>query len=138
VNLDAMFLTSKAFSHDMRDAGFGRIINIGSNTFDLVVSGFVHYMASKGGVIGLTRGLANELGEYGITANAVLPGLTRTERIERVAAVSPLPDAIVALQAIKRPGMPDDIEGVVSFLATDDARWITGQSIPVDGGHVRH
>lgn len=138
VNLDAMFLTSKAFTQDMRDAGFGRIVNISSNTFDLVVPGFVHYMASKGGVIGLTRGLANELGEHGITANAILPGLTRTERVEKVAAVSPVPDLIVKMQAIKRPGLPHDIEGVVSFLASEDARWITGQSIPVDGGHVRH
>lgn len=138
VNLESMFLTCKAFSGAMRDAGFGRIINISSNTFDLVVPGFVHYMASKGGVIGLTRGLANELGEHEITANCILPGLTRTARIEQVAAVSPFPDAVVGMQAIKRPALPRDIEAAVSFLATEDARWITGQAIPVDGGHVRH
>lgn len=138
VNLESMFLTCKAFSGDMREAGFGRIVNISSNTFDLVVPGFVHYMASKGGVIGLTRGLANELGEHEITANCILPGLTRTARIEQVATVSPFPDLVVRMQAIRRPGLPRDIEGAVSFLATEDARWITGQAIPVDGGHVRH
>lgn len=138
INLDAMFLTCQAFSSGMRDNGFGRIVNISSNTFDLVVPGFVHYMASKAGVIGLTRGLANELGDDGITVNCVLPGLTRTAHIEAMWEGSPLLDHVTAQQAIKRPGLPSDLEGVISFLATEDARWITGQSIAVDGGHTRH
>jgi NAD(P)-dependent dehydrogenase (short-subunit alcohol dehydrogenase family) len=138
VNLDAMFLTCKAFSGDMREGGFGRIINISSNTYDLVIPGFVHYIASKAGVIGLTRGLANELGEHEITVNCILPGLTRTAHIEEVSQGNPFADLVVQMQAIKRPAFPRDIEGAVSFLATEDARWITGQAIPVDGGHVRH
>jgi NAD(P)-dependent dehydrogenase (short-subunit alcohol dehydrogenase family) len=138
VNLDAMFLTCKAFTAGMRERGWGRIVNISSNTFDLVIPGFVHYMASKAGVIGLTRGLANELGEHEITANCILPGLTQTAHIEAIGQDSPMLDSVVKMQAIKRLGMPVDLEGVVSFLAGDDARWITGQAIPVDGGHTRH
>lgn len=138
INLDAMFLTCKAFATGMRESGFGRIINISSNAFDLVMPGFVHYMASKAGVIGLTRGLATELGSHEITVNCILPGLTRTTHIEEMWEGTPILDEVVQMQAITRPGLPSDIEGAVSFLATEDARWITGQSIVVDGGHVRH
>jgi (S)-1-phenylethanol dehydrogenase len=138
INLDAMFLTCKAFAPGMRERGWGRIVNISSNTFDLVIPGFVHYMASKAGVIGFTRGLANELGPHEVTVNCILPGLTRTAHIEEMGQGSPMLDLVVKMQAIKRPGMPVDLEGVVSFLASDDARWITGQALPVDGGHVRH
>ncbi|MBS1895315.1 MAG: SDR family oxidoreductase [Actinobacteria bacterium] len=138
VNLDSMFLTCKAFSAAMRERGFGRIVNISSNTFDLVIPGFVHYVASKAGVIGLTRALATELGEDEITVNCILPGLTRTAHIEEMWAGSPTLDHVVEGQAIKRPGMPADLEAVVSFLASEDARWISGQAIPVDGGQARH
>ena len=138
VNLDAMFLTCKAYVPLMREQGFGRIINISSNTFDLAISGFAHYVASKGGVIGLTRALASDLGEAGITVNAVLPGLTRTAYTERQWEGSSLFDEMAATQAIKRHGLPHDLEAAVSFLATEDARWITGQALVVDGGLVRH
>ena len=138
VNLDAMFLTCQAFVPSMRAQGFGRIVNISSNTYGLAITGFAHYVASKGGVIGLTRALASDLGEAGITVNAVLPGLTRTEWTEKQWEGSTVFDEMAATQAIKRHGLPEDLEAAVSFLATEDARWITGQALVVDGGLVRH
>ncbi len=138
INLDAMFLTCKAFVPGMRERRFGRIVNISSNTFGLVIPGFAHYMASKGGVIGFTRALANDLGDFGITVNAVLPGLTRTGTTEAMWEGTSLFDDMAEMQAIKRPGLPADLEAAISFLATEDARWITGQALVVDGGLVRH
>jgi len=138
VNLDSMFLTCQAFTPAMTDAGFGRIVNISSNTFGLVVPGFAAYTASKGGVIGFTRALASDLGQFGITVNAVLPGLTKTGFTEQMWAGTTFFDDMAATQSIKRPGVPSDLEAIVSFLVTEDARWLTGQSIVVDGGLVRH
>lgn len=137
INLDGMFLTCKAFTPMMVEAEFGRVINVSSNTFLQGLPGFTPYMASKGGVIGLTRGLASELGRHGITVNSVLPGLTMVSRVERELAGTPVSEHVVASQAIKRPGLASDIQGAVAFLASDDAAWITGQSIVVDGGDSR-
>ncbi|MBS1677444.1 MAG: SDR family oxidoreductase [Actinobacteria bacterium] len=137
VNLDGMFLTCKAFTPAMTAAGFGRVVNISSDTFGLLTPGFVHYIASKGGVIGLTRGLATDLGETGTTVNCVLPGLTKTAHLE-AALGGELFERMAQMQAIKRPGLASDLEGTVSFLAGEDAGWITGQSLVVDGGWLRH
>ncbi|MET4781546.1 glucose 1-dehydrogenase [Glaciihabitans sp. UYNi722] len=138
INLDSMFIASKAFAPGMQSKEFGRIINISSTTVDLVQPGFVHYIASKAGVVGFTRALATELGPYGVTVNAVLPGLTKTASIAAQWEGTPVLDQVASMQAIKRIAVPSDIEGTISFLATDDAAWITGQSIVVDGGQVRH
>jgi len=137
-NLESMFLTCKAFTGGMRDRGFGRIINISSNTFGQVVHGYVPYISSKAGVIGFTRALATELGEYGITVNSVLPGLIMTGTVLSMLDGTPVIDDTVEEQAIKRSGVPRDLEGIVSFLATEDAGWMSGQAIVVDGGLVRH
>ena len=138
VNLDSMFLTCKAFVPGMKENRFGRIVNISSNMVDLVVPGFVHYIASKSGVIGFTRALATELGNDGVTVNSVLPGLTRTPSQEAQWKGIPIFEKVAATQAITRTGVPADLEGIVSFLATEDAGWITAQSIAVDGGQARH
>lgn len=138
VNLDSMFLTCKAFTGKMREAGFGRVVNISSNTFGLVIPGFVHYVASKGGVIGFTRALATDLGRFGITVNAVLPGLTKTATTDAMWAGTTLFEDMAEQQAVPRVGLPADLEAVISFLASEDARWITGQTLVVDGGLVRH
>ena len=95
-----------------------------------------HYVTSKGGLIGLAHGLAAEVGPLGVTVNCVAPGLTRTAK-----AVADLPDEffrhIASVQSIKRNGTPQDQAGVVSFLASDDAAFMTGQTLVVDGGQAR-
>jgi NAD(P)-dependent dehydrogenase (short-subunit alcohol dehydrogenase family) len=88
INLDSVFLMCAAFVPGMRPRKWGRIVNLASSTLGSVVSGFVHYVASKGGVVGFTRALASELGDYGITVNAISPGLTRSPAPARSPASS--------------------------------------------------
>ncbi|MBV9230306.1 MAG: SDR family oxidoreductase, partial [Chloroflexi bacterium] len=133
INLDSMFLTCKAFVPGMKRQRYGRIINVSSNTFGLVIGGFVHYVTSKGGVIGFTRALATELGPFGITVNALAPGLTSTPFSRAAFEGTTHFDDTVKQQAIKRVETPDDLAGVVSFLISDAAAFITGQTLVVDG-----
>lgn len=138
VNLDSMFLTAKAFVPDMKTRGWGRVINMASNTFDTTVTGYTHYIASKGGVIGLTRALASDLAADGITVNALAPSLVRTHGTTHTNPRSEERFAGVAsFQAIKRTQMPEDLVGAMAFLASDDAAFMTGQTLYVDGGWVR-
>lgn len=137
VNLDAVFLTSKAAYGPMRDRGYGRIINIAS---DVILAGtphLAHYVASKGGVFAFTRALATELGPYGITANSVAPGLTDTEGV-RGSSHADTFEWVVSMQAIARRGTADDIAPAIAFLASEEAGWITGSMIVVNGGKERH
>jgi 3-oxoacyl-[acyl-carrier protein] reductase/pyridoxal 4-dehydrogenase len=136
VNLDGAYLVSRAVEGPMRDAGYGRIVLIASNAFLAGTPNMGPYLAAKGGVVGLTRALATELGKYGITANAVSPGITRTE----TTLATPHKDSfdfVQALQAIPRHGLPEDIAPAVAFLASEQAGWITGQNLVVDAGHIR-
>ena len=138
INLDSMFLTAKAFVPGMVDRGWGRIVNMASNTFGTPVTGYSHYIASKGGVIGFTRALASDLADRGITVNAIAPSLVRTHGTQ---VTNPRSDerfeAVSSMQAIKRTQMPEDLAGTLSFLASDDAAFVTGQTLYVDGGWVR-
>jgi NAD(P)-dependent dehydrogenase (short-subunit alcohol dehydrogenase family) len=143
INLDGTFLVTAAFVPGMKQRQWGRIVNMASSTFGSVVTGFVHYVASKGGVIGFTRALATELGPHGITVNAIAPGLTRSPgtlaRKPRPMFAS-MEEEFVAnanTQAIKRPEVPEDLVGTVSYLTSDDAAFVTGQTLNVDGGRVR-
>jgi len=139
INLDAAFLTVKAFAPGMRQRRWGRIVNMASDTFQSNLTGFAHYIASKGGVIGLTRALASEFGEDGVTVNAIAPGLTRTtgtigrKKRRGDADVDEFARAASG-QSIKRALVPDDLVGTLSFLTSDDAAMITGQTITVNGG----
>ena len=138
INLDSMFLTAKAFAPGMVERGWGRIVNMASNTFNTSVTGYSHYIASKGGVIGFTRALASDLADKGITVNAIAPSLVRTHGTE---VTNPRSDerfaSVSAMQAIKRTQMPEDLTGTLSFLVSDDAAFMTGQTLYVDGGWVR-
>ncbi len=136
VNLESAFLLCKACIPSMRAGNWGRIVNVTSRTFWLPVPDMAAYLASKGGVIGLTRALATELGAHNITVNVVAPGLTRTATMEASTA-----DAVFAMtanmQVIKRTQEPEDLVGLVSFLASDDSAFMTGQTLMVDGGLIR-
>ena len=133
VNVDAPFLLAQAFSFGMAERRWGRIINLASSTVWGPPPGMSAYASSKMAVIGLTRALAAELGAHGITVNAISPGLTR-----HAGSAAHLPaeafDAVRARQFIPRTELPDDLTGALVFLASDDARFITGQVLNVDGG----
>jgi len=136
VDLDGTYLIGRAVEKPMREAGYGRIVNIASNAFYAGTPNMGPYLAAKGGVVGLTRAQATELGRYGITANAVAPGITRSEGV----LDSPHKDAfdfVQALQAIPRHGEPRDIAPAAAFLASEESAWITGQVLLADAGHIR-
>jgi len=143
VNLDSMFLMTKALMGGMRKRRWGRIINMASDTVSLLVPDFVHYITSKAGVIGFTRSLATEFGAHGITVNAIAPGLTRTagtlarREIEGAMTTAQLFDLMANMQSIKRGEQVSDLVGAISFLASEDAGFITGQTLYVNGGLTR-
>jgi NAD(P)-dependent dehydrogenase (short-subunit alcohol dehydrogenase family) len=134
-NLDSHFLSAKYFLPFMRKKKWGRFVGISSNMVGLTITGMSHYIASKMGIIGFMRGLANDVANDGITANAVLPGLTNT--LATAPQTDEMKRATWEQQAIKRLGEPEDITGAVLFLTSDDAAFITGQAIVVDGGQYR-
>ncbi len=143
INLDGTFLVTAAFVPGMRTRKWGRVVSMASSTLGSVVTGFTHYVASKGGIVGFTRALATDLAPHGITVNAIAPGLTRSPG---TVVRAPRPtfktmeeefDAVAQMQAIKRVEVPEDLVGAVSFLTSDDAAFMTGQTLNVDGGRVR-
>lgn len=138
VNVDSLFHLTKAFVPAMREAGWGRIVCAASNGVYSGLPNLTPYVASKGAVVGFVRSLAGEIGADGVTINAYAPSLTRTRGTtvtgphEKIG----LFEKVVEEQAIPRTQVPDDITGLVSFLASEAAGFITGQTIPVDGGAV--
>jgi len=135
VNVKGPWLCARAVFPSMQQLGKGKIINLASEVFFTGSHGFVHYVASKGGVIGLTRALAVELGPHGICVNAVAPGYTDTEASRTIADVTKYDTSRTPLRRMERP---EDVVGVVAFLASDESDFITGQTILVDGGRAMH
>jgi 2-hydroxycyclohexanecarboxyl-CoA dehydrogenase len=131
INLKGPFLCTKEFVPEMLEAKWGRIINISSSSTQTGAKAMSHYVASKGGVIGLTKALAIELAETGITVNNVPPGFVVTPMLEE----SPVDiDDYAKSMPMKRPGRPEDIAAAVAFLASEDANYITGHTLSVNGG----
>jgi 3-oxoacyl-[acyl-carrier protein] reductase len=133
VNVTGAFLCARAVVGAMRRARWGRIINMASGAVTLGRPNYLHYIASKAALDGMTRSLARELGPHGITVNAILPGATFTE-IERKTVTPEQKERIVAMQCIARPEGPADLVGTALFLASDASAFLTGQAITVDGG----
>lgn len=136
VNLDSMFLTTQAFYPAMRASGWGRIVNISSSSANTAPPNGAPYVASKLGVVGLTRATATEFGPHGITVNSISPNPVRTpgadgalteEMFQQIAASQPVP---IVME-------PQDLAGALLFLCSDAARFVTGQNLHVDGGTVR-
>ncbi len=133
VNVKGVWLTSKAAVPHMFEAG-GRIINISSATFFSGSTNWLHYVASKGSVISMTRSMARELGDSNIAVNAIAPGFTLTEASKGI-----VPNAEnygIDRGALKRGSHADDIVGTALYLASPASAFVTGQTIVVDGGRV--
>ncbi|HEX7857761.1 MAG TPA: SDR family NAD(P)-dependent oxidoreductase [Sphingobium sp.] len=135
INLTGVFHTIQAGVRDMLDAQWGRVVTISSHAGQSGGMHMSHYSASKGGVISLTKGLARELAAHGTTVNTVAPSVCETPQMHRAmdAGLFPL-EAILPMIPIPRAGQPDDIAAACAFLASDDASYITGQVLGVNGG----
>lgn len=139
INLTAVFRLCRAALPALRASDQPRIITIGSVMSDHGDAGMAAYAASKHGVLGLTRSLATELGPFGITVNCVQPGAILTGITAPAFAASPAFETLWREKsALKRIGTPDDVAGVIAFLAGPDARFVTGHGISVDGGAMAH
>ena len=134
VNVMGVWLCSRACVPHMRKGGHGRIVNLASGAPLKGVPLFLHYISSKGAVIAMTRGLAREVGKDGITVNALAPGFTLSENVALQPAHVRQGEITRTTRAIARDEKPEDLVGTVSFLASDDAAFMTGQTLVVDGG----
>ena len=134
VNVRGTWLVTKALLPALRASGNGKIVNIASDTALWGAPRLLHYVASKGAVIAMTRSLARELGNDGIAVNAVAPGLTRVEATEYVPAERHR--LYIDGRAMNRAQQPEDVVGAVMFLLSDAADFVTGQVLPVNGGFV--
>ena len=136
VNVEAALWLCQALTPGMCERGFGRIVFITSNTlWRPPAADFLPYVASKATLVGIARALARPLGAHGITVNCVAPGLTRTPFTEADLPAQAF-EEVLARQALPRSLVPDDVAGVVGFLASDAAATITGQTLCADGGSV--
>jgi acetoacetyl-CoA reductase len=132
VNLTGAFRVVQACLGGMRERGFGRVIVISSGAARAGLPGQVAYAASKAGLIGMVKTIAAENASRGITANAILPGMVSTEKVRAMPAA--VLDAVTANLPAGRMATPEEVAALVSFLASDDAGYVTGQEIGIDGG----
>ncbi|HWC00458.1 MAG TPA: glucose 1-dehydrogenase [Bryobacteraceae bacterium] len=137
INLKSMFHSIKAVLPHMVERRSGKIVNISSVTFHLGSANLSHYVASKGGVIGLTRSLAREAGLHNVFVNCITPGAVLVEAEKKVATEEQV-RAVVALQSLGRRIVPLDIARVCAFLSSEWSDGMTGQTLNVDGGWVMY
>ncbi len=135
VNVKGAFLATRAVFPYMKRQNYGKIINLTSEVFFTGSHGFAHYVSSKGGIIGLTRALAVELGPHGICINCVAPGFTDTEASRGIADVDKYDTSKTPLKRLEKP---EDLTGTAIFLASPESDFITGQTLLVDGGRAMH
>lgn len=135
VNVKGAFLCARAVFPQMKKQGYGKIVNLSSEVFFTGSHGFAHYVASKGGIIGLTRALAVELGPHKICINCVAPGFTDTEASRGLADVTRYDTSKTPLNRLETPA---DLTGAALFLASPESDFITGQTLLVDGGRAMH
>ena len=133
-NLRGSFFVAQAVARHMVPRGYGRIINIGSVTSVAGYAGLGPYGASRGGIRQLTMSLADDWGKYGITVNCLAPGWFRTEQNKVMYEDKEWVEYICDRIPMKRPGQPNDLDGAVVFLASESSRYVTGQTLLVDGG----
>jgi NAD(P)-dependent dehydrogenase (short-subunit alcohol dehydrogenase family) len=139
VNVIGQFLCCRAVLPTFRDQGGGRIVNISSAVAFKGNPGMLHYVASKGAIIAMTRTLATELGEYDVLVNSVAPGFTLSDGVHKNPELANNVSGFsVRSRALKRDMVPSDVIGAVSFFAGPDAAFITGQTLVVDGGAYYH
>jgi len=138
VNLRGTFLVSKHVALDMAKRRYGKIINVGSGTAVRGIPWLMHYVASKGGIMAMTRAMSRELGDDGIRVNTLMPGFTLSDSIvnENPGHVETARNRAVASRALKRDMLPEDLVGALIFLASAESDFVTGQTIAVDGGNV--
>jgi 3-oxoacyl-[acyl-carrier protein] reductase len=132
VNLKAVFVACRAAARPMMRGRFGRIVNIGSTTGVVGNAGQANYAAAKAGLIGLSKTIARELGGKGITANVIAPGFIQTDMTDHLPGE--VKEKITAMMAVPRLGNVEDIAAAVSYVSSDEAGFLTGQTICVDGG----
>ena len=133
VNLKGTWLVSRAGAPAMMAQRSGSIVNIASSASLMGRPNYAHYVSTKSGVIGLTRAMAKELGEFNVRVNCLAPGGTVTE-IKRKTMTDDVVERLVAAQSLHRPCMPEDLVGYVAFLCSPEASFITGQTLVIDGG----
>jgi NAD(P)-dependent dehydrogenase (short-subunit alcohol dehydrogenase family) len=138
VNLRGTFLMAKHVAPVMAARRYGKIINIGSGTAVRGIPWMMHYVATKGGIMAMTRSMSRELGDDGIRVNTLMPGFTLSDSIvsENPGHVETARGRAVASRALKRDMQPEDLLGALVFLASADSDFVTGQTIAVDGGNV--
>jgi NAD(P)-dependent dehydrogenase (short-subunit alcohol dehydrogenase family) len=133
-NLRGAFFVAQAAARGMIQRGYGRIINIGSVTSVAGFAGLGPYGASRGGIRQLTMSLADDWGRFGLTVNCLAPGWFKTKQNEVLYQNAAWVEYITDRIPVKRPGRPDDLDGAVVFLASESSRYVTGQTLLVDGG----
>ena len=133
-NLRGAFFVAQGIARHMISQGYGRIINVGSVTSVRGSAGLGPYGASRGGIKQLTMSLADDWGEHGITVNVLAPGWFKTNQNKAMYEDEGWVEYLVERIPMKRPGAPNDLDGAVVFLASEASRYVTGQTILIDGG----
>jgi NAD(P)-dependent dehydrogenase (short-subunit alcohol dehydrogenase family) len=138
VNLRGTFLMAKHVAPRMAERKYGKIINVGSGTAVRGIPWMMHYVATKGGIMAMTRSMSRELGDDGIRVNTLMPGFTMSDSImnENPGHVETARNRAIASRALKRDEQPEDLLGALIFLASAESDFVTGQTIAVDGGNV--